>query len=108
MADTSQVYARVKTNVKDKAEDILSKLGMSPSSAIEIFYDQVIYNNGLPFNVNLPRKNKSKSKPLSLSKMDKEQLRLELLKGLDSLNNDQQFNAEDVDQEFNRKYKDVH
>ena len=33
MANTSAVYARIDTNLKDSAEEILSQLGISPSSA---------------------------------------------------------------------------
>ena len=35
MANTSAVYARIDTNLKDNAESILSQLGISPSSAIQ-------------------------------------------------------------------------
>ena len=36
MANTSAVYARIDTNLKDNAESILSQLGISPSSAIQM------------------------------------------------------------------------
>ena len=36
MANTSAVYARIDTNLKDNAESILSQLGISPSSAIQV------------------------------------------------------------------------
>ena len=38
MANTSAVYARIDTNLKDNAESILSQLGISPSSAIQMLY----------------------------------------------------------------------
>ena len=34
MANTSAVYARIDTNLKDNAESILSQLGISPSREI--------------------------------------------------------------------------
>ena len=40
MANTSAVYARIDTNLKDNAESILSQLGISPSSAIQMLYSQ--------------------------------------------------------------------
>ena len=42
MANTSAVYARIDTNLKDNAESILSQLGISPSSAIQMLYSQIV------------------------------------------------------------------
>lgn len=42
MANTSIVYARIDTGLKENAEEILSQLGISPSSAIQMFYAQII------------------------------------------------------------------
>lgn len=36
MANTSAVYARIDTNLKERAENILKQLGISPSSAIQM------------------------------------------------------------------------
>lgn len=38
MANTSAVYARIDTELKENAEGILSQLGISPSSAIQMLY----------------------------------------------------------------------
>ena len=51
---TATARARVTPEVKDRAEHILHKLGLSVSGAFELFYRQVIVNNGLPFDVKLP------------------------------------------------------
>jgi len=51
---TATARARVNPVVKDKAEHILHELGLSVSGAFELFYRQVIVNNGLPFDVKLP------------------------------------------------------
>ena len=58
MANTSVVYARIDTGLKDHAEVILSQLGISPSSAIQMFYSQIILQQGMPFDLRLavPRK----------------------------------------------------
>lgn len=52
MANTSAVYARIDTNLKDNAESILSQLGISPSSAIQMFYSQIVLKKGMPFELN--------------------------------------------------------
>jgi len=51
---TATARARINPKVKQKAEHILHDLGLSVSGAFEIFYRQVILNNGLPFRVKLP------------------------------------------------------
>ncbi len=40
--------------IKDRAENILLRLGLSPTEAIRIFYTQITLRNGLPFEVELP------------------------------------------------------
>ena len=49
MANTSAVYARIDTNLKENAESILSQLGISPSSAIQMLYSQIVLKKGMPF-----------------------------------------------------------
>ena len=54
MSKTSNVYARIEPETKEQAEAILSKLGIPSSVAINMFYNQIILNNGLPFDVKIP------------------------------------------------------
>lgn len=51
---TATARARIDPIIKEKAEHILYDLGLSVSGAFEIFYRQIILNNGLPFDVQLP------------------------------------------------------
>ena len=51
---TATARARINPAVKEEAEHILHDLGLSVSGAFELFYRQVILNNGLPFDVKLP------------------------------------------------------
>ncbi len=92
MANTSAVYARIDSNLKDNAEGILSKLGISPSSAIQMLYSQIVLKNGMPFDLRLPA-----SKPLSAGAMTREQLDAELQKGIDSINAGNVYSADEVD-----------
>ena len=55
MANTSAVYARIDTNLKENAEGILAQLGISPSSAIQMLYSQIVLTKGLPLDLHLPR-----------------------------------------------------
>ena len=54
MAKTEFIRARVEPELKYQAEEILSKLGLSPTDAITLFYVQVILHDGLPFEVRIP------------------------------------------------------
>ncbi len=56
MAKTEFIRARVEPEFKTQAEEIFSKLGLSPTDAITLFYVQVILHDGLPFAVRIPNK----------------------------------------------------
>ena len=75
MAKSANLYARIEPEVKEQAEAILSALGIPASSAITMFYKQIILQRGLPFEVKLPEH------PLDVSRMTAEHLNTELEKG---------------------------
>ena len=50
---TAVVTARINATVKEKAEAILSRLGISQATAIDMLYHQVITHNGIPFPITL-------------------------------------------------------
>lgn len=80
MANTSVVYARIDTDLKENAEDILRKLGISPSSAIQMLYSQIVLTRGLPLDLRLPC-----AKPMVVGGMGREELDAELVEGIESL-----------------------
>ena len=43
---SANLYARIEPDVKEKAESILSTLGIPASSAINMFYKQIILQRG--------------------------------------------------------------
>lgn len=98
MANTSPVYARIDSNLKNHAESILSQLGISPSSAIQMLYSQIVLQKGIPFELKLPS-----SKPLDVSTMSKEQLDAELQKAVDSIKEGKTLSADEVDAEFSKE-----
>ena len=48
---TSAINIQIDSNVKKEATMVLTELGLSMSSAINLFLKQVIKKNGLPFEV---------------------------------------------------------
>ena len=80
MAKTANLYTRIDPQLKEQAEYILNSLGLPPSSAITMFYKQVVLQQGLPFDVKL-----GYNKPLDISSMSKDTLNAELEKGYQSI-----------------------
>jgi DNA-damage-inducible protein J len=54
MSKTAVVRARVEPELKEQAETIFERLGVSTTQAISMFYKQVILRRGLPFDVAIP------------------------------------------------------
>ena len=76
MAKTANLYARIEPDVKEQAESILSALGIPVSSAINMFYKQIILQRGIPFDMKLPKETVP-----DLCTKTEEQLNAELEKG---------------------------
>ena len=87
MANTSAVYARIDKELKENAEGILSKLGISPSSAIQMLYSQIVH-----FELRLPSE-----KPVAVGGMTHEQLDAELMKGVESLKSGKTYTVDEID-----------
>ena len=92
MANTTAVYARIDTGLKENAEGILSQLGITPSGAIQMLYSQIVLQRGLPFDLRLPA-----AKPVSIGNLTREELDAELAKGVDSLKQGKGVSADEVD-----------
>jgi len=54
MNKTSTIRARMEPDLKDKAEQVFRKLGLTSTQAITLFYKQVELRNGLPFDIVIP------------------------------------------------------
>ena len=52
---TASVNVRIQENIKEQAEKILSQIGLSRAVAIDLFYRQIIMNNGIPFSLTVPK-----------------------------------------------------
>ena len=48
------IRARVEPELKYQAEEVFSKIGLSPTEAITLFYAQVTLHRGLPLAVKIP------------------------------------------------------
>lgn len=99
MVNTNVVYARIDTTLKENAESILNQLGITPSSAIQMLYSQIVLQKGMPFELRLPV-----NKPIALGSITRDELDKELQKGLDSLRSGKSYSADEVDLFFAKEY----
>lgn len=67
--------------VKERAEVVLSKLGVPMSTAIDMYLNQIALTGGIPFAVTLPKAPDAVNADL----MTNEELLLRLKKGLDDI-----------------------
>ena len=58
MPKTDTLHIRVEPSVKQKAEKTLNDLGLSITEAVNVFLNQVILNDGIPFEIRKPKLNK--------------------------------------------------
>lgn len=65
---TSAINVNVDSEIKKEATDILSSLGLSMSSAINIFLTQVVNHNGIPFEIKNPKPSRELKKALKEAK----------------------------------------
>ena len=84
---------------KEKAEEILSKLGISASSAINMFYKQIILQQGLPFEVKLPSE-----KITDISQLSEKELNEKLEKAYEDMLKGRTRNAKDVFSDIRKDY----
>ena len=88
MANTSAVYARIDSTLKENAEGILQQLGISPSSAIQ-----------MPLDLRLPS-----HKISAIGGMNRVELNAELQKGIDSLKSGKAYTLDEADAELNQEF----
>lgn len=53
MTKDAIITTRINSKLKKDAESILKKLGLNSSTAISLFYTNIILNKGLPFRLRL-------------------------------------------------------
>lgn len=53
---TAMIHTRIAPHLKNKAESILLKIGLSSAEAIRLFYVQISLTKGLPFDIKIPNK----------------------------------------------------
>ena len=64
MAKTETINIRIEPNLKQQAEETLNYLGLTMSEAVNLFFRQVVLNDGIPFEIKKPRYNRKTLKAM--------------------------------------------
>ncbi len=56
MSKNATLQVDLPPKLKNEVEDILARLGLTAAQTIQLFYQQIRLNQGLPFEVRLPNK----------------------------------------------------
>lgn len=81
MEKTATLNLRVNPTVKERAEEVLSKLGVPMSTAIDIFLNQISLTGGIPFAVTLPKA----PDVINMDMMTEDEIHKKLQKGYDDI-----------------------
>jgi DNA-damage-inducible protein J len=69
MSKTATIRTRIEPGLKSEVEDILARLGLTPSETVQLLYRQIKLQRGLPFDVRIP--NNLTTRTLNASKAGK-------------------------------------
>ena len=100
MARTSNVFVRVEPEIKEQAEEVLERLGITMSNAVGMFLRQVAFQRGIPFEMKLPEN----ERPLVYEALTKEQFDAELEKGMADIRAGKVHTADEVEEEMKREF----
>lgn len=98
-AHKANIFAVVDPDVKAQAEKVLARLGITASAAINMFYEQIIAKQGIPFSV----KNNSCHLP-DINKLSQEEIDKEIEKGLKDIEEGKTRPAEQVFADIRNEY----
>ena len=97
----ANVNIRVDDTIKKQAESIFAELGMSMSTATNIFYRQVVRTGGVPFELKLQPRH---PKHLDISQMTEKELDVSLQRAHDDAKAGRVTSAKQVREEMAKAY----
>lgn len=100
MEKSSTLNLRINPQLKHDAETVLNRLGIPMSTAIDMYLNQIVMLNAIPFSVSIPDAPKS----IDVSAMTDEELFAKLTRGYKEAMNGE---GEELE-EFIKKFKKEH
>lgn len=96
MEKTATLNLRVNPGVKQRAEEVLSRLGIPMSTAIDMYLNQISLTGGIPFAITLPKAPAA----IHADLMSDAELHAKLQKGYDDAKAENVRNAADAFAKF--------
>lgn len=96
---SANILARVEPEVKEQAEEILSKLGVPASVVINMLYKQIIMTKSIPFSLSLPKE------PATLDSITTEEFNSMMETGLSQAKTNQSRPVSDVFADLRQEFK---
>ena len=96
---TATIYVRVEPEVKEQTEEVLDRVGLSLSDAVNLFCKQVIFQNGIPFDLKA-----GAPSHLDTTNWTNERLNSEIGKGLVSIKDGKAISLEKSYQNFRKRH----
>lgn len=100
MEKTATLNLRVNPVVKERAEEVLSRLGVPMSTAIDMYLNQISLTGGIPFAVTLPKIPNT----INADLMTETQIHRKLQKGYDDIEAGNTQNAADAFDKFRENH----
>lgn len=100
MGKTSTLNLRMNPSLKKEVETILSRLGIPVSVAVDMYFNQIVIQGGIPFSPTLPKP----SADIDVSQMNEETFHAKIQKGYDDYKSGRTKNAKDAFIDFERKH----
>lgn len=89
MEKTATLNLRVNPVVKGRAEEVLTRLGIPMSTAIDMYLNQISLTGGIPFAVTLPKAPNA----LNMDLMSSDEIHAKLQRGYDDMETGKVQNA---------------
>ena len=102
MEKSTTLNLRINPEVKENTEKVLSQLGVSMSSAVNMFLNQVILTESIPFPIALPQV----PSRVNIDTMNQEELNTKLERSLDDALSGQSLDAKEALNELKNQHKD--
>ena len=99
MAKTATILTRTEPEVKEKADKIFARLGLTTSGAINIFLHQTVEEQGMPFRAQLAGPDIP-----NMDELSREEINALINEGLDDIKAGRVRPAEQVFAELEEKY----
>ncbi len=100
MEKSATLNVRINPTLKQDAENVLGRLGIPMSTAVDMFLNQVVLVGGIPFSVTIP----SAPESIDVTRMSEEQIHSKIQRGYNAYKAGRVHNAADIFARFQERH----